>query len=409
MTDATQPRMARGKKLTAGIVAAALFALLAFAPFASAASDPVGSGTTTVNLSNKFTKYLKTFGIKIQKNGSSKVKGNKATFTVTEGSVDPTTGLGSFKLGGGLKVNAGKKSATIGNMTVNTTKKEISAKVSGKKMKFATIAGWSQARKGFGVTITIKSLKLTGPAAQQLNKKTGYAKGKPKPFIGGFVIGKGSSEIQPATVGVVATGSASLALAPQALAKLQHVGTPPYPEGASPVAVNLEPVSPTTFDVPTLTAAFPFGEGGTIAPSGTAGTLKTVGGLKLIQNLESLGSGVTTLTMGNIWVDMGAKTASVEVSIENPSFEAGKGPNLGNLGRASIADIDLSGATITPNETAHTISVSGAKATLQAVTAATLNQVFIEGLESASPVFEGQEKFAAGDPLGTISFTVQTE
>jgi hypothetical protein len=409
MTDATQPRMARGRTLTAGIVAAALFALLAFAPFASAASDPVGSGTTTVNLSNKFTKYLKTFGIKIQKNGSAKVKGNKATFTVTEGSVDPTTGLGTYKLGGGLKVKAGKKSATIGNMVVNTSKKEISAKVSGKKMKFATIAGWSQARNGFGVNITIKALKITGPAAQQLNKKTGYAKGKPKPFIGGFEIGKGSSEIQPATVGVKATGNANLALSPLALNKLQHVGTPPYPEGASPVAVALSPVAPTTFDVPTLTAGFPFTEGGTIAPSGTAGTLKTAGGLKLVQNLEAVSGipgNITTLTMSSIWLDLGAKTASVEVIIENPKTAAA---NLGNLGRASIADIDMSGATITSDSANHTVSVSGAKATLQAVTAATLNQVFIEGLEKASPAFEGQEKFAAGDPLGTVSFTVSTE
>jgi hypothetical protein len=395
-------------RLTAGIVAAALFALLAFAPFASASSDPVGSGTTTVNLSNKFTKYLKTFGIKIQKNGSSKVKGNKATFTVTEGSVDPTTGLGTYNLGGGLKIKAGKKSATVGAMVVNTTKKEISAKVSGKKMKFATIAGWSQTRNGFGVNITIKSLKITGPASQQLNKKTGYAKGKPKPFIGGFVIGKGSSEIQPATVAVNATGTATLNLSPIALKKLQHVGTPPFPEGSSPVAVSLSPIPPTTFDVPTLTAGFPIA-GGTIAPTGTAGTVQTSGGLQLVQDLEpvSLKPGdKTTLKMSNIWVDMGAKTASVEVIIENPVTAAA---NLGNLGRASIADIDLSGATITSDSANHTVTVTGAKATLQAVTAATLNQVFIEGLEKANPAFVGQEKFAAGDPLGTVNFTVSTQ
>ncbi len=65
MTDVSQPRMARGTMLSAGILAAALFALLAFAPFASAAPDPVASGTTTVTLNNGFTKYLKTFGIKI--------------------------------------------------------------------------------------------------------------------------------------------------------------------------------------------------------------------------------------------------------------------------------------------------------------------------------------------------------
>ena len=67
------------------------------------------------------------------------------------------------------------------------------------------------------------------------------------------------------------------------------------------------------------------------------------------------------------------------------------------------------GATITSDPATHTISIKGASATLKAVTAETLNQVFIEGLEKASPAFKGQEKFAAGDPLGTFSFTVQTQ
>ena len=79
--------------------------------------------------------------------------------------------------------------------------------------------------------------------------------------------------------------------------------------------------------------------------------------------------------MGNIWVDLGAKTASVEVTITNA-----KTPELnhGNLGRASIADISLTGATITSDPATRTVSVQNASATLQAVTAETLNSVFID-------------------------------
>ena len=84
MTEATQPRMARGTKLPLAVLAAALFALLAFAPLASATPDPVSSGTTTVTLNKGWTKYLKTFGIKIQKVGNAKVKGNKVTFKVRD-------------------------------------------------------------------------------------------------------------------------------------------------------------------------------------------------------------------------------------------------------------------------------------------------------------------------------------
>ncbi len=407
MIDASQPRSARGK-LPAGVLATALIALLAFAPLASASPDPVGGGSTTVTLNGNFVNYLKTFGIKVQKISPAKVNGKKATFTNTGGTVDPTTGQGEVTLGGGLKFKAGKKTAPVKALVLNTSKKALFAKVAGKKMKFATVAGWSQARNGFGVNITVKKLKLTGSAASALNKKTGYKKGKPKPFLKNKLMASAKSDVQPSTVAVVPAGSATLNLSPAALKKLSHVGTPPFPEGASPVAVKLAPVAPTTFDVPTLTAGFPIG-GGTLGPSATAGTLQTVGGLTLTQDLSAVSGdpeNITTLTMGNIWVDLATKQASVEVIITNPKTPAA---NLGNLGRASIADLNLAGATITSDPAARTISVTGASATLQAVTAETLNQVFIEGLEKANPMFVGQEKFAAGDPLGTFSFTAQTE
>ncbi|MEX2105863.1 MAG: hypothetical protein WD810_03090 [Solirubrobacterales bacterium] len=399
MTDATQPRMARGTMLPAGILVAALFALLAFAPFASAAPDPVASGSTTVTLNNGFTKYLKTFGITTSKISPAKLKGSKATFTVTAGELDPTTGLGSVTLSGGLKFKAGKKSAPVKGLVLDTTKKSLTGKVGGKKVKVATVAGFTFARNGFGVNLTIKKLKLTGSAASALNKKLGFAKGKPKPFIGGKLIAKSTTETQPSTVAVLPTGSATLALSASALEKLSKIG----PGGA--FKVQLAPVAPTTVTNPgpPPTVAFPIG-GGTMSPFATAGTLQTLGGLKLVQNLEAVEAGsVTTLTMGNIWVDMAAKTASVEVIIENPKNAKA---NLGNLGRASIADINLTGATIVSDPIAHTVSVQNASATLQAVTAETLNQVFINEIEK---VFGPQDKFAAGDPLGTFSFVAQTQ
>ena len=99
MTEATQPRMARGRMLPVSILAAALFALLAFAPIASATPDPVESGYTKVAINNNWFKYLKTFGIKIQKVKPSKQKGKKQfTFSATEGSMDPTNGLGTMSL-----------------------------------------------------------------------------------------------------------------------------------------------------------------------------------------------------------------------------------------------------------------------------------------------------------------------
>jgi hypothetical protein len=420
MTEATQPRLARGSKLSAGLLAVALFALLAYAPFASAAPDPVGSGTTTVTLKSGVVNAWKKRGVKLSKVSPATLKGTKLTLTVTGGSLDPTTGLGTVNLGGGLKFKAGKKTATVKALVLDTSTKSLTANVGGKKMKMATLAGSSFARNGFGVNLTIKGLKLTNSAAKQLNKKLGYSgkKGKAKgkksaaaskttspPFKANQNFGSATSETQPTTVTVLPGGNATLALSPQSLQKLQEVGPPPGP-GPGPFSVKLEPVPPTSIVSagPPPTVAFPI-TGGTMAPNAAAGTLQTAGGLRLIQDLELAPppgtNGVTTLTLGNIYVDMATKQATVEVIVTNPKNAKA---NLGNLGRVSIADINLAGAAVAIDPVNHTVSVQNASATLQAVTAATLNSLFVEPIEGP-----GKTIFAAGDPLGTFSFTAKTQ
>jgi len=337
------------------------------------------------------------------------VKGKRVSLPVSGGSLDPTNGLGTVEHSGGFKFKHGKRKAVVNTIVLETTTSSLKAKVAGKSMKLATVKGMTVARNGFGANVSITALKLTGKAAKQLNKKLGFT-GKLKekaPFKGNKSLGASTSETQPKTVTVLPGGSTNLTLSPAALKKLQNVGPPPG-EGPGPFSVKLTIIPPTTIVSagPPPTLGFPI-SGGTIAPDASSGIVQTTGGLKLTQNLEAAGpngKGETTLTMGNIWVDMGAKTATVEVTIENPKTPEA---NLGNLGRSSIADIQLTGATITSNPLTRTVSVQNASATLQAVTAETLNSVFITPIENAT--HEPQEKFAAGDPLGVFSFTVQTQ
>lgn len=410
MTDASQPRMARGTMLPAGFLAAALFALLVFAPFAAAAPDPLASGSTTVTLNQGFVKSLKNKGVKIQKISPAKLKGTKATFTVTGGALDPTTGLGNVTLGGGLKFKAGKKTAPVKALELDTNKKSLTAKVAGKRMKLATVAGWTYVRNGFGVNLTIKKLKLTGSAANQLNKKLGYTgnkkggKGKSSaaaskaaspPFKGGRLIGSASSETQPSTVTVLPGGNATLNTSLATVKKLADVG------------VTIETVPPTTLSAegPPPSYSFPV-TGGTIAPTATAGVVQTGGGLALFQKL---GPAESKISLNAIYIDLSAKTATVEIVAEsNVETEPGKKPlNLGNIGRSSIADISLTGATVTADPVTHTVSVQNATATLQPVTAEVLNGfvAIYEGVTKDT----GKEKFGGGDPLGTFSFTAQTQ
>jgi hypothetical protein len=299
----------------AGALAAALFALLAFAPFASAASDPLGSGTTTIKLNKGFSKSLKKNGVKVLKVSPGKVSGTTVTLPVSGGSLDPTTGQGTVENSGGFKFKAGKKSVALKSFVLNTTKKSLSAKLGKKNLQLASVAGLSFTREGFGTNLKIGKLKLTSKAAKELNTMLGFGgksgkKGKRAStskassagvFKANQLLGGSTSATQPSTVTIVPGGNATLTTSLPTVAKLAKVG------------VKIETVPPTTVKSagPPPAYAFPIA-GESISPTATAGIVKTMGGLKLIQNLEELGAtgaGTTTLTLGNIWVDLGAKTA----------------------------------------------------------------------------------------------------
>ncbi len=409
MTDATQPRMGRGTMLPVVATVAALFALLAFAPFASAASDPLASGTTTINLNKGFFKKLKKNDVKVLKVSPGKVKNRTVTLPVSGGSLDPTTGQGTVNDSGGFKFKHGKKTAALKNLVLDTTKKSLSGKLGKKNLKIASVAGITFTREGFGTNVKIGKLKLTGKAAKELNKKLGFggksgnkhkrastssknSSSSEAVFKANQLMGGSTNATQPSTVAVVPGGNATLKTD---LATVKKFGE---------VLVKFVPIAPATEEELPLPPSFffPIG-GGTIAPNATAGTVQTLGGVKLVQKELEPAPGVTfqlSMTLNAIWIDLGTKQATVEVSID--STNQAVVPTPGNVGRSSIADINLTGATISSDPINHTVTVNNASATLQAVTAATLNEVFAKPLKK-------ENVFVAGDPLGTFSFTAHTQ
>lgn len=447
MSDSTRLGRARGKMLPVAIVSAALVAMLVIAPLASAASDPIKSGTTTLTINSGFNNKAKKAGIKIAAVKPSKIKGTKATFGITGGEIEPATGAGSITHSGGLKITWGKKSVTLKGLTISTTKKSVSAKIGGKTVKLAALAGTSSARLGFGATVSAKKVKLTAAGAKALNKALTPAPTKTKvkkngktivktvkvtpPFKANTLLGSSVSQVEPETVVVAPTGTMTFVGAPTLLGKL------------AAAEVKLEVIPPTT---PTALTTFvsPI-SGGTISPLGTSGQINSGGGLKLAQSLElkSLSQQAnTTITLGSIGVDLAAKTAGVEVIGESTFEDPGtkkKPLNLGNLGRSSIADLTI---TATPSPATRTVTVS-ATGTIQAVATEALNgfikvhqvkkteeyaeeegtKAFVEALEKGTPISKeeaakigqkkGEEKAAAeanlleikaGEPLGSFSF-----
>jgi hypothetical protein len=381
MSESTRLGRARDTRmLPVAIVAAALIAMLAIVPVASAATpNPIASGTTSLTINAKVLKSAKKAGIKITAVKPAKIKGSKATFTVTGGEIEAATGAGSITHSGGLKITWGKKSVTLKSLTISTSGKSLSAKIGGKTVKIASLAGVSTTRLGFGNGITAKKVKLTGSGAGTLNKKLTPAPKKTKvqksgktivktvkvkpPFKANTVFGSSNTEVEVKTDNVLPTGTMTFAGDPGVLGKLAKAD------------VKLETISPTTANGLT-TFVSPL-SGGTISPLGTSGQINSSGGLKMVQSeeLKSLGQQAnTSITLANIGVDLAAKTAGVEVIGESTFVEPGSNPpkkplNLGNLGRSSIADLTISA---TPSPATRTVTVS-ATGTIQPVAAEVLN------------------------------------
>jgi hypothetical protein len=380
MSESTRLGRARGKKmLPVAVVATALIAMLAIASVASAATpNPIASGTTTLTINAKLLKSAKQAGIKITAVKPAKIKGSKATFAVTGGEIEAATGAGTITHSGGLKIAWGKKSVTLKSFTVSTSGKSLSAKIGGKTVKVASLAGVSATRLGFGNGITAKKVKLTSAGANALNKKLTPAPTKTKvkkngktivktvkvapPFKANALLGSSNTEVEVGTDNVLAKETMVFNGDPTLLGKLKDVG------------VELQTISPTTVSGTTFTSPI---SGGTIAPAGTTGAVNSSGGLKLVQNLKSGPS--TSITLANIGVDLAAKTAGVEVIGESNAESEGKKPlNVGNLGRSSIADLTITSTT--PSPATRTVGVN-ANAMIQPVAA--------EVLEGFVKVYQG--------------------
>jgi hypothetical protein len=379
--------------LPVAIVAAAVVAMLVLAPLASAASNPIAKGSTTLTVNSGFNNKAKKAGIKVTALKPATLKGTKATFTVTGGQIEATTGAGTVTHSGGLKIKWGKKSLALKAIEINTSKKSLTASVGGKKVQIATLGGVSSARLGFGNSISAKSVKLTKAGANALNKaltpkstkvkvkvkkngktnvKTKTVKTQPA-FKANMVLGKTTTEVEPTTDNVLPTGTLTYAGDSGLFTKLANVG------------VKVETISPTSVNGTTYSSGI---SGGTISPLGTSGQVNSSGGIKLVQNIPGT-TFSTTITLGSIGVDLAARTATVEVNGESNVEVEGKKPlNVGNLGRSSIADLTITGNT--PSPATRTLSVN-ATSTIQPVAA--------EVLEGFVKVYEGAYALGVGAEL----------
>jgi hypothetical protein len=364
--------------------AALLVGLLAFVPAASAARDPIASGTTDLHMKQGFLRKLTNSQIQIAAVGNGTAAGNKVGLKVGTGKFDPTKTEGFLESEGGFKFVRGNRGAPITGLNVNTVKGSVYATVAKAHMQFATFGTPAGAREGFGANLKSGQLTLTAKAATRISNQLGL-KGNQRIEAGRVISNLYASE-QPETVTVLPQGTATLTGNVATLGKFAAKGVE-VPQGITAIAPATKPTA-TSF-------AFPI-SGGTLAPNATSGAVNTTGGVQIVKKAKGYSP---TVTLKNIIVDFKEKTATVELELlPTPPFP-------GAVGRSSIVTIALEAKDVVTNPTARTIAINGAAAALQATAASTLNSVFNQPAPEPPPA----SNFVVGDPLGTFSMTVQAQ
>jgi hypothetical protein len=346
----------------------ALLALSAAAPAAHAAYDPLGSGTTKLTLDKGFARLLAAHGVELAATAPAKRQGRSFTLPVSGGALDPTEEKGEIAQEGTLTFQRGARRVPLREIVVKTKAEPLIAKVGGGQLKLATAAKRSFARAGFGSSFTANNLRLSAKFATRLAKKLRLH----GVFEAGQRLGILRSSAQPATVAILATGRATLTPDPTFIAKLDKL------------FISLNPIAPAERS-PGPLFSLPIIGGGALAPDASAGTLRSGGSLEFLQ----LGAG--QIFWHELWLEPGSHQVLAEADIEpTPTFP-------GKLGQVSVADLDLAPGTITPDPLARTIAVSAARLALTAQTASYFNRAFAAG----------KPTFAAGEALGSVSFTAQ--
>ena len=246
----------------------------------------------------------------------------------------------------------------------------FSAKFGGGQLKVASTTKLVVSREGFGDRVKVSTLKLSAKVATRLNKKLRLK----NVFESGQPIGTTVTRANPQTAAVAESGKASFVFDPSTAAKLQSLF----------VAINpvFQAEHPGPFTLPIFT--------GTISPTASEGTIQTLGSIELVQ----IGGGQVFLR--EAWVELSTGAYSVELEL------APSPPYPGKQGRVPVAALSLAGAGVSADPRARTVGVTNASVTMDANLAQAFNEAF------AKPQGKGAV-FAAGEPLGTVSFVAQAQ
>lgn len=361
--------------------AAVIAALLAFVPAADAARDPISGGTTDLHLKKGFMKKLTNLGIGLAGIGTGQVSGSAIKLPVTEGMFDPTTAQGHITSPGGFQLVLGRRTVPISDVEANTVHGFVRANIAGAHMQLGTFVNPTTSREGFGARVKASQLTLTPKAARRISNQLGL-KGARR--IPSRVMSNEFNLTVPSTLTILGQNEATLEVGANVIKKLGEKGVPP--SGINPIAPAKQPKA-ANFSFPIT--------GGSVTSDGTTGQVTTTGGVEILKKGKTSSP---QLKLTNVILELQQqKTATAELEIL---------PAPGQTGRTPIVELAFPANSIQTNPTLRQITIQKAEAKLQPGAATTLNSVLNQGNEKAPPA---SSEFAAGEPFGTFSLTLQAQ
>ena len=227
------PRIGTGRKVLLLTMLGSLF--LALASTASAAPrDPIASGTTDLHMKKGMLRKLGNLGVTVQAIGTGATSsGSKVGLAARGGMLDPTDAKGFLDTRGGFKFQLGNRGVPVTQLTVNTAKGIVFAKIAKARMQLGVLTPPTFEREGFGANFKAVKLSLTEKAVRRISNRLGLRGSKR--LNPGRVLSNLYSTAQPEMVTVLPQGSATLTGNASTLAKFAAKGVK-VPEGITALA-----------------------------------------------------------------------------------------------------------------------------------------------------------------------------
>jgi hypothetical protein len=387
--------MRTNRRRGAVAIAVALASLLASSGTAPAGQDELKGGSVVLQLQNS---------------RGMKLKPKSLTMPITGGAVDPVDGSGTVQVKGGFKAKRGRAKLQVKITTLalgaNGGQGSITVKVNKDFVgNFATLAGGTVARSGWGATISNIRATISGRGAKALNKAFAARRGKGARKSAARGVKRGqplgtvvSVTTDPRAVEVV-PGSGELevtvdtGMSGTLFSKLASHCIDPLMNGVVPIAPAETGPLPTIYHFPV--------SGGSVAPDFSAGELLTAGGQTITKNSTPL------VTPGACTANpppTGSQLKSTDFGVafdQNALRAIATLPSGTVLPRAPLGAIDFSTGTRSVDPSTKTVTATDATVTLADLAAPLLNQNFPNQSGNAS------DDFATGDAIGTIALTAE--